>query len=109
MFQIRSIQTAEILSYIKLKFLSILGPFNFGDEEIKSVEGTTQDDDSMVKEICAIAIITLILVLVARVKSVQIRSIFWSVFSNIRTEYSPNTGKYGPENTPYLDTFHAVK
>ena len=20
-----------------------------------------------------------------------------------------NTGKYGPENTPYLDTFHAVK
>ena len=26
---------------------------------------------------------------------------FWSVFS-------PNTGKYGPEKTPYLDTFHAV-
>ena len=22
--------------------------------------------------------------------------------------FSPNTGKYGPENTPYLDTFHAV-
>ena len=21
---------------------------------------------------------------------------------------SPNTGKYGPEKTPYLDTFHAV-
>ena len=21
---------------------------------------------------------------------------------------SPNTGKYGPEITPYLDTFHAV-
>ena len=20
----------------------------------------------------------------------------------------PNTGKYGPERTPYLDTFHAV-
>ena len=20
----------------------------------------------------------------------------------------PNTGKYGPEKTPYLDTFHAV-
>ena len=36
------------------------------------------------------------------VKSVQIRSYFWSVFS-------PNTGKYGPEITPYLDTFHAVK
>ena len=47
------------------------------------------------------------------VKSVQIRSYFWSVFSCIRTEYgdlqfSPNTGKYGPEITPYLDTFHAV-
>ena len=26
---------------------------------------------------------------------------FWSVFSS-------NTGKYGPEITPYLDTFHAV-
>ena len=35
------------------------------------------------------------------VKSVQIRSYFWSVFN-------PNTGKYGPEITPYLDTFHAV-
>ena len=22
---------------------------------------------------------------------------------------SPNGGKYGPEKTPYLDTFHAVK
>ena len=22
-------------------------------------------------------------------------------------EFSPNTGKYGPEITPYLDTFHA--
>ena len=21
--------------------------------------------------------------------------------------FSPNTGKYGPEKTPYLDTFHA--
>ena len=48
-------------------------------------------------------------------KSVQIRSFFWSVFSCIRTEYgdllfvfSPNTGKYGPEYTPYLDTFHVV-
>ena len=38
------------------------------------------------------------------VKIVQIRSFFWSVFSCIRT----NTGKYGPEKTPYLDTFHAV-
>ena len=51
-------------------------------------------------------------------KSVQIRSFFRSVFSRIRTEYgeirylsvlfSPNAGKYGPEKTPYLDTFHAV-
>ena len=31
-------------------------------------------------------------------------SIFWSVFSCIQSE----TGKYGPEKTPYLDTFHAV-
>ena len=22
--------------------------------------------------------------------------------------FSPNTGKYGPEKAPYLDTFHAV-
>ena len=35
------------------------------------------------------------------VKSVQIRSNFSSVFS-------PNAGKYGPEVTPYMDTFHAV-
>ena len=40
----------------------------------------------------------------------QIRSFFWSVYSCIRTEYGDllNTGKYGPEKTPYLDTFHAV-
>ena len=45
-----------------------------------------------------------------RVRSVQIRTNFWSVFSRIWTEYvfSPNMGKYGPEITPYLDTFHAV-
>ena len=47
------------------------------------------------------------------VKSVQIRSFFWSVFSHIRTEYLsvfiPNAGKYGPEKTLYLDIFHAVK
>ena len=51
------------------------------------------------------------------VKSGQIRSFFWSVFSRIRTEYGeilylsvfiPNAGKHGPEKTPYLDTFHAV-
>ena len=50
-------------------------------------------------------------------KSVQVRSFFWSVFSCIRTEYgdllrkSPyqsNAGKYEPEKTAYLDTFHAV-
>ena len=23
--------------------------------------------------------------------------------------FRPNVGKYGPEKTPYLDTFHAVK
>ena len=39
------------------------------------------------------------------VKIVQIWSIFWSVFSCIRTEHR----KYGPENTPYLDIFHAVQ
>ena len=48
------------------------------------------------------------------VKSVQIRSFFWSVFPRIRTEYeylsvfSPNAGKHGPKKTPYLDTFHAA-
>ena len=36
------------------------------------------------------------------VKSVQIRSYFWPVFSCIRIEC-------GPEITPYLDTFHAVR
>ena len=36
--------------------------------------------------------------------SVQIRSYFWSVFSCIQS----NTGKYGPQITPYLDTFHTV-
>ena len=33
-------------------------------------------------------------------KSLQIRN-FYSVIS-------PSTGKYGPEQTPYLGTFHAV-
>ena len=48
------------------------------------------------------------------VKSVQIRSYFWSVFSCIRTEYgeilriqeNTNTGKYGLEITPYLVTLY---
>ena len=35
------------------------------------------------------------------VKSVQIRSFFWSVFG-------PNAVKYGPEKTQYFDTFHLV-
>ena len=38
------------------------------------------------------------------VKSVQIRSFFWSVFSRIQSEYE----KYGIEKTPYLDTSHTV-
>ena len=38
------------------------------------------------------------------VKSVQIRSFSGPYFP----VFSPNTGKYGPEKTPYLDTFHAV-
>ena len=39
---------------------------------------------------------------------------YFLAFDGIRrdTEYlsvfSPNTGKYGPEITPYLDNFHAV-
>ena len=41
-------------------------------------------------------------------KSVQIRIYFWSVFSCIQTFSSPNAGKYKPEITPYLNTFHAV-
>ena len=35
-------------------------------------------------------------------KESKYRVFFWSVFS-------PNTGKYGPEKTPYLDTFQAVQ
>ena len=35
-----------------------------------------------------------------------LRSGFSSKFST--SIFSPNTGKYGPEKTPYLDTFHAV-
>ena len=39
------------------------------------------------------------------VKSVQIQFFSGPYFS----VFSPNTGKYGPEKTLYLDTFHAVK
>ena len=28
--------------------------------------------------------------------------------ARIRSYFSSNTGKYGPEITPHLDTFHAV-
>ena len=42
------------------------------------------------------------------VKSVQIRSFFWSIFFRIQAEYGSNAGKYGPEETSYLDNFHAV-
>ena len=49
------------------------------------------------------------------VKSFQIQDFSWSVFSRIWTQYfvslriQSNCGKYGPEKTSYLDTFHAVK
>ena len=36
-----------------------------------------------------------------REKCPHTKFLFWSVFS-------PNMGKYGPEKTPYLDTFHAI-
>ena len=48
------------------------------------------------------------------VKSVQIRSFFWSVFSCIWTEYGDIRGiqseyaKSGPEKILYLGTFHTV-
>ena len=32
------------------------------------------------------------------------KEFFWSVFS----VYGLNTGKYGPNKTPYLDTFHTL-
>ena len=45
---------------------------------------------------------------------VQIRSYFWSAFSNIWTEYkdlrskfSPNTENTDQKKTPYLDAFYA--
>ena len=42
------------------------------------------------------------------VKSIQIRSFFFcSVFRQF--VFGLNTEKYGPEKTPYLDTFHAVQ
>ena len=49
-------------------------------------------------------------------KSVQIQSYFWSVFSCAWiygrfkiSVFSTNTGKYGPGKTPCLHTFHVVR
>ena len=48
------------------------------------------------------------------IKSVPMRTFFWSVFFRIRTEYgeirvfSPSAVKYEPEKNPCLDTFHIV-
>ena len=52
------------------------------------------------------------------VRNFRIWSFFWFLFSHIWFEYgdlwskfsapSPNTGKYGPEKTLYLDTFHTL-
>ena len=42
-------------------------------------------------------------------KSVQIRSFFWSIFSRILTEYGDLLRKYRPEIAPYLDSFHTEK
>ena len=44
------------------------------------------------------------MVKVHSVKSVQMRSFFWSVFPYIRNEYR----KMRTKKTRYLDTFHAV-
>ena len=67
--------------------------------------GTPQFSEKAVEESLLIKILWFI---ISRVfwrlhclKSVQIRSFFWSVFSCIRTEY-------GLEKTPYLDIFYAV-
>ena len=34
--------------------------------------------------------------------------IFCDSNSSCHCVFSPNAGKYGPEKTPYLDTFHTV-
>ena len=31
------------------------------------------------------------------------------MWGRVKSPFSPNPGKYGPEITPYLDTFHAVE
>ena len=42
------------------------------------------------------------------VKCVQIRSFPGPCFTKYLSVFSANAGKYGPEKTPYLDTFQAV-
>ena len=38
-----------------------------------------------------------------------VKSVSHRIYHNpYLTVFSPNTGKYGPEKTPYLDIFHAV-
>ena len=39
----------------------------------------------------------------------KLRSKFQEIHFKTFPVFSPNTGKYGPEKTPYLETFHAVK
>ena len=34
--------------------------------------------------------------------------LYWSISSEYLSVFSPNVGKYGPEKSPYLDTFYAV-
>ena len=41
-------------------------------------------------------------------RSVQMLSFFWSVFSRIRTEYVEIRGNADQKKNPYLGTFHAV-
>ena len=49
------------------------------------------------------------------IKSVQLQSLFlsvfcriWTAYGEIRNVFSPNAGKYGTEKTPYFGTFDAV-
>ena len=35
-------------------------------------------------------------------------STFWIEYGDLRSKFSPNKGKYGPEKTPHFDTFHVV-
>ena len=42
------------------------------------------------------------------VKSAKYGVISGPYYTKYLSVFSPNAGKYGPEITPYLDTFHAV-